>query len=126
MDREKFEKVLAIRKEVLGEEWVERSLANLDDFTRDFQEDFITATCWGGVWGREGLTRKQRSLLNLGMLAALGRMHEFEGHVRGALNNGITRIELREALMQIGVSCGAPAGIQAFRAADQVLAEVAG
>src|SRR3546814_15420853 len=111
MDREKFEKVLAIRKEVLGEEWVERSLANLDDFTRDFQEDFITATCWGGVWGREGLTRKQRSLLNLGMLAALGRMHEFDGHVRGALNNGITRIELREALMQIGVYCGAPAGI---------------
>lgn len=123
MDREKFEKGLAIRKEVLGEEWVERSMANLDDFTRDFQEDFITATCWGGVWGREGLTRKQRSLLNLGMLAALGRMHEFEGHVRGALNNGITRVELREALMQIAVYCGAPAGIEAFRAAKRVLDE---
>lgn len=123
MDREKFEKGLAIRKEVLGEEWVENSMNNLDDFTRDFQEDFITATCWGGVWGREGLSRKQRSLLNLGMLAALGRMHEFEGHVRGALNNGITRIELREALMQIAVYCGAPAGIEAFRAAKKVLAE---
>lgn len=123
MDREKFEKGLAIRKEVLGEEWVENSMNNLDDFTRDFQEDFITATCWGGVWGREGLSRKQRSLLNLGMLAALGRMHEFEGHVRGALNNGITRVELREALMQIAVYCGAPAGIEAFRAARKVLAE---
>src|SRR3546814_11472224 len=97
MDREKFEKGLAIRKEVLGEEWVERSLANLDDFTRDFQEDFITATCWGGVWGREGLTRQQRSLLHLGMHAALGGMHEFEGHVSWGLYNGITRIGWHEA-----------------------------
>lgn len=125
-DKERFEKGLAIRKEVLGAEWVEGSMSNLDNFNRAFQEEFLTETCWGGVWGREGLTRKQRSLLNLGMLAALGRMHEFKGHFRGALNNGLTREELREALLQIAVYCGAPAGVEAFRAAREVLAEIDG
>jgi len=80
---------------------------------------------WGAVWGREGLSRKQRSLLNLGMLAALGRMTEFEGHFRGALRNGLTKDELREALLQITFYCGGPAGIEAFRAARKVLNEEA-
>jgi len=99
-------------------------MANLNDFNRDFMEEFITEIGWGAVWGRDGLSRKQRSLLNLGMLAALGKMNEFEGHFRGAINNGLTREELREALMQIALYCGAPAGMEAFRAAAKVLKEI--
>lgn len=123
IDRELFEKGARIRREVMGDARVDASMANLDDFDRDFMEQFITGVAWGGVWGRDGLTRQQRSLLNLGMLAALGRMTEFEGHVRGALNNGLTREEIREALIQIAAYCGAPAGIEAFRAARKVLLE---
>ena len=123
IDKELYEKGAKIRREVMGDERVDASMANLDDFNRDFMEQFITEMGWGAVWGREGLTRQQRSLLNLGMLAALGRMNEFEGHFRGAINNGMTREELREALLQITMYCGAPAGMEAFRAASKVLAE---
>ena len=123
IDKELYEKGAKIRREVMGDERVDASMANLDDFNRDFMEQFITEMGWGAVWGREGLTRQQRSLLNLGMLAALGRMNEFEGHFRGAINNGLTREELREALLQITMYCGAPAGMEAFRAAQKVLAE---
>ncbi|MEK9966653.1 MAG: carboxymuconolactone decarboxylase family protein [Rhodospirillaceae bacterium] len=123
IDKELYEKGAKIRREVMGDERVDASMANLDDFNRDFMEQFITEMGWGAVWGRDGLTRQQRSLLNLGMLAALGRMNEFEGHFRGAINNGLTREELREALLQITMYCGAPAGMEAFRAAQKVLAE---
>jgi 4-carboxymuconolactone decarboxylase len=123
ISKELFEKGEKIRREVMGDARVDASMANLNDFNRDFMEQFITEMGWGAVWGREGLTRKQRSLLNLGMLAALGRMAEFEGHFRGALNNGLTREELREALLQITMYCGAPAGMEAFRAAAKILAE---
>jgi 4-carboxymuconolactone decarboxylase len=123
IDKELHEKGAKIRREVMGDERVDASMANLDDFNRDFMEQFITEMGWGAVWGRDGLTRQQRSLLNLGMLAALGRMNEFEGHFRGAINNGLTREELREALLQITMYCGAPAGMEAFRAAQKVLAE---
>ena len=123
IDKELYEKGAKIRREVMGDERVDASMANLDDFNRDFMEQFITEMGWGAVWGREGLTRQQRRLLNLGMLAALGRMNEFEGHFRGAINNGLTREELREALLQITMYCGAPAGMEAFRAAQKVLAE---
>lgn len=123
IDKELYEKGATIRREVMGDERVDASMANLDDFNRDFMEQFITEMGWGAVWGRDGLTRQQRSLLNLGMLAALGRMNEFEGHFRGAINNGLTREELREALLQITMYCGAPAGMEAFRAASKVLAE---
>ena len=123
IDRDLYEKGEKIRREVMGDARVDASMANLDDFNRDFMEQFITEMGWGAVWGREGLTRKQRSLLNLGMLAALGRMTEFEGHFRGAINNGLTREELREALLQITMYCGAPAGMEAFRAAAKVLQE---
>jgi 4-carboxymuconolactone decarboxylase len=107
----------------MGDERVDSSMADLNDFNRDFMEQFITEMGWGAVWGRDGLSRKQRSLLNLGMLAALGRMTEFEGHFRGAIRNGLSREELREALLQITMYCGAPAGMEAFRAATKVLKE---
>ena len=123
ISKDLFDKGMKIRREVMGDERVDSSMANLDDFNRDFMEEFITEIGWGAVWGRDGLTRKQRSLLNLGMLAALGRMNEFEGHFRGALRNGLTQEELREALMQIALYCGAPAGMEAFRAAAKVLKE---
>jgi 4-carboxymuconolactone decarboxylase len=123
IDKDLYEKGSKIRREVMGDARVDSSMASLDDFDRDFMEQFITEMGWGAVWGREGLSRKQRSLLNLGMLAALGRMTEFEGHFRGALRNGLTRDELREALLQITFYCGGPAGIEAFRAARKVLAE---
>lgn len=123
IDKDLFEKGLKIRREVMGDARVDATMGNLDDFNRDFMEEFITEIGWGAVWGREGLSRQQRSLLNLGMLAALGRMNEFEGHFRGALRNGLNREELREALYQIALYCGAPAGMEAFRAASKVLKE---
>jgi 4-carboxymuconolactone decarboxylase len=124
IDKDLFEKGMQIRREVMGDARVDASMSDLDDFNRDFMEQFITELGWGAVWGREGLSRKQRSLLNLGMLAALGRMSEFEGHFRGAITNGLTREELREALLQITLYCGAPAGMEAFRTAKKILAEV--
>lgn len=123
IDKDLFEKGIKIRREVMGDARVDTSMSDLDDFNRDFMEQFITELGWGAVWGREGLSRKQRSLLNLGMLAALGRNLEFEGHFRGALNNGLSRKELREALLQITLYCGAPAGMEAFRIARRVLDE---
>jgi 4-carboxymuconolactone decarboxylase len=126
ISKDLYEKGAKIRREVMGDARVDASMANLDDFNRDFMEQFITEMGWGAVWGRKGLSRKQRSLLNLGMLAALGRMTEFEGHVRGALNNGLTREEIREVLLQITMYCGAPAGMEAFRSATKVLREVDG
>ena len=123
IDKDLFEKGLRIRREVMGDERVDSSMADLNDFNRDFMEQFITEMGWGAVWGRDGLSRKQRSLLNLGILAALGRMTEFEGHFRGAIRNGLSREELREALLQITMYCGAPAGMEAFRAATKVLKE---
>jgi 4-carboxymuconolactone decarboxylase len=120
MASELFDRGLAIRKEVLGEEYVARALEGVDDFNRDFQT-LVTEYCWGGTWGREGLSRRQRSLNNLCILAALNRPHEFELHFRGALRNGCTREELRETLIQIAVYCGIPAGVEAFRIARRVL-----
>ena len=122
MPTELYERGLKIRKEVLGDAHVERALANVDDFNREFQA-LVTEYCWGAIWGREGLSRKQRSLNNLCMLAALNRPHEFELHFRGALRNGCTLAEIRETLMQIAVYCGVPAGVEAFRIGRKVLAE---
>jgi 4-carboxymuconolactone decarboxylase len=122
MPSQLFEKGLKIRREVLGTEYVDRALAQADDFNRDFQ-DYVTEACWGSIWGRPGLSRKQRSLNNLCMLAALNRGHEFEIHFRGALTNGCTLDELKETLLQIACYCGMPAGVEAFRIARKVLAE---
>ena len=123
MDKERFERGLAARKSVLGAEYVEKALKNADDFTREFQE-LLTEFCWGSCWGNETLNRQQRSLLNLGMIAALNRMHEWEIHFRGALTNGVTREELKAILLQISVYCGMPTGVECFRIAQKVFAEL--
>lgn len=111
-----------IRREVLGDAHVDRSIQSSDDFNRDFV-NLITEYCWGAVWGREGLDRKQRSLNNLCMLAALNRPHELEIHLRGALRNGCTVEEIRETLMQVAIYAGVPAGVDAFRVARKVFSE---
>jgi 4-carboxymuconolactone decarboxylase len=121
---ESYERGLAIRKEVLGAAHVERSLAGVSEFSRPVQE-LVTRTCWGDVWSRPGLDRRTRSLLNLGMLTALGRNHELAVHVRGALTNGCSETEIQEALLQTAVYCGAPAALESFRVAERVLGEVA-
>lgn len=113
----------AIRVEVLGEERVRKLLDEADDFNLPLQE-LVTEFCWGRSWGREGLSRKQRSLLNLGMLAALNRGEEFCLHFKSAIGNGLTLKELREVLIQITIYCGVPAGIEAQRHANNVIAEL--
>jgi len=118
-----YEKGLEIRKSVLGAEHVERSLATADDFNQPMQE-FVTTYCWGAVWGRPGLTRQTRSMLNIAMLTALNREHELRLHLRGALNNGVSRDEIREILMQCAIYAGVPAAISSFRIAREVFAEI--
>jgi 4-carboxymuconolactone decarboxylase len=125
MNKEAFDRGLAVRKEVLGEDYVNRSLSSADEFNRDMQT-LTTAYCWGEIWSRPGLDRKTRSLLNLAMLTALNRPHEIRIHVRGALNNGVTREEIREVFLQAAVYCGVPAGIDSFRIARDVFQEVDG
>ncbi len=122
MASDQYETGLAIRKEVLGEDYVDAALAKADDFNRDFQH-MVTEHCWGGSWGRGVLTKQQRSILNLGMLAALGRQHEFKLHLLGALTNGVSLKEIREVLIQIAIYCGIPAGVEAFRIAREVFKE---
>ena len=107
---------------MVGEKFVENALSSADDFNQEFQE-LVTEYCWGVCWSDPTLSKKQRSILNLGMLAALGRSHEFEVHFKGALRNGCTREELKATLMQIAVYCGVPAGVESFRIARRVLAE---
>ena len=123
MSKEIFERGLEIRKSVLGQEFVENSIKSADDFNRPLQE-LVTEYCWGAVWGREGLSRKTRSMLNLAMLSALNRPHELKMHVKGALRNGVSREEIREVLMQVAIYCGVPAGVDSFRVAREALAEV--
>ena len=120
----RYTRGLATRREVLGDEHVERSLRDATDFGAPAQE-FVTEFCWGDVWTRPGLDRRTRSLINLAMLTALNRMHEFRVHVRGAVNNGCTVEEIRETLLQAIVYCGAPAGLESFRQAQGVLDEIA-
>ena len=123
MSSDKFKSGLKIRKEVLGEEYVESALKNVDDFNRPMQE-LVTEYCWGTIWTREGLPKKTRSLLNLAMLTALNRPHEVKAHVIGALNNGCSKAEIMETFLQAAVYCGVPAGIDSFRTARAVFAEL--
>jgi len=123
MDKETYERGLQIRKDVLGVDYVENSLKTADDFNRPMQE-LSTEYCWGYVWGREGLPRKTRSMLNLAMISALNRPHELKIHVKGALKNGVTRDEIREILMQVAIYCGVPAGMDSFRIAREAFKEV--
>jgi len=117
-----YERGLAVRREVVGVDYVNKSIAEADDFTRPLQ-DMATTYCWGAVWTREGLSRKTRSMLNLVMLTVLNRPHELKLHLRGALRNGCTQVEIREALLQAGVYGGLPAAVDAFRVAKEVFAE---
>ena len=123
MDRERFEKGLGIRRSVLGAEFVDNAIKTADDFSRPLQE-LVTEYCWGEVWGRPGLDRKTRSMLNLAMLAALNRPHEIKLHVRGALTNGVTKDEIKEIFLQVAIYCGVPAGVDSFRIAREVFKEM--
>jgi len=123
MTRERFEKGLQVRREVLGAEYVEASMSTADDFSRPLQE-LVTEYCWGAVWARPGLDRKTRSLLNLAMLTALNRPHEVKLHVKGALNNGCSKNEIMEVLLQTAIYCGVPAAMHSFRLAKEIFQEV--
>lgn len=120
----KFKAGLAVRRAVLGDEYVNNSLANVDDFTEPLQQ-YLTENAWGAVWVREGLDRKTRSMLNLAMLTALNRPNELKLHIKGALNNGVTKEEMREIFLQAAVYCGAPAGLDSFKIAQQVFKDEA-
>lgn len=112
---------LQMRKQVMGEDFVEKAFANADEFTMPLQE-FVTRNAWGTVWCRDGLELKTRSLITVAMLTALGRSQELKGHLRGALNNGATPEEIREVLLHAAVYCGAPAAVEGFRVAQEVMA----
>lgn len=123
MSQDDFQRGLATRTQVMGQAFVDKALADLDGFSRPLQE-FLTEHAWGSTWQREGIELKTRSLVTVGMLAALGRSTELKGHVRGALNNGASLVELREVLLHSAVYAGAPAAVEAFRAAREVLNEL--
>ncbi|NWG25309.1 MAG: carboxymuconolactone decarboxylase family protein [Pseudorhodoplanes sp.] len=123
MDKATFERGLEIRKAVLGAEFVENSFKTADDFNRPMQE-LATEYCWGYVWGRDELPRKTRSIINLAMISALNRPHELKMHIAGALRNGLTREEIREIFLQVAIYCGVPAGVDCFRIAREVFAEI--
>ena len=122
MDKELFRKGLNKRKETLGAEYVEKNLAKADDFTLPFQEA-MTEWCWGFGWGDETIDVKTRSMMNLSMIGALGKMTEWEIHCRGALNNGVTKEEIQSTIHIIGIYCGVPQALECFRVAKKVLKE---
>lgn len=123
MNKELFDQGLKTRREVLGAEYVDAAIKNADDFNLPMQE-LVTQYCWGDVWNRPGLDRRSRSLLNLAMITALNRPHELKLHVRGALNNGLTKDEIREVFLQTAIYCGVPAAIDSFRVAREVFKEM--
>jgi len=123
MNKELFDQGLRTRREVLGAEYVDASIKSADDFNRDMQE-LVTQYCWGDVWNRPGLDRRTRSLLNLAMLTALNRPHELKLHLRGAINNGVTKDEIREVFLQAAIYCGVPAAIDSFRNAREMFKEL--
>lgn len=122
MNKELMDLGLQQRREVLGDEYVDKAMLGATDFNRGFQA-LVSEYCWGVCWGDDTLTRRERSILNLGMIAALGKMHEFELHTEGALRNGITEKELSAILTQIAVYCGIPVGVDVFRTAARVIAK---
>jgi 4-carboxymuconolactone decarboxylase len=123
MNEELFDRGLKVRREVLGAEYVDRSLENADEFTMPMQH-LTTEFCWGEIWTRPGLDRRTRSFLNLAMITALNRPHELAVHVRAALNNGLTRQEIGEVFLQTAVYCGVPAAMDSFRVAKQIFDEL--
>ena len=123
MNREAFDQGLKTRREVLGADYVDNSIRNADDFNLPMQE-LVTEYCWNEIWNRPGLDRKTRSTINLAMLVALNRPHELKLHVRGAINNGLSKDEMREIFLQSAIYCGVPAAIDAFRTAREVFKEM--
>ena len=123
MDKARYEAGLKTRREVLGDAHVDASMAQVDELTKPLQ-DLVCEYGWGATWARPGLPRKTRSMLNIGMLTALNRPHELKLHIRGAVNNGVTKEEMREIFLQSAVYCGFPAAIDAFRTAREVLKEI--
>jgi 4-carboxymuconolactone decarboxylase len=122
LNPELFEKGLNIRREVLGAKHVDRSMSTADEFSRPLQE-LVTEYCWGEIWGRPGLDRRTRSIINLAMLTALNRPHEVKLHVRGALNNGLSKADIMEVFLQTMIYCGVPAAVDSFRVAQEVFKE---
>ena len=123
MDKAMYEKGLAIRRGVLGKEFVDNAISSADDFNRPLQE-LVTQYCWGEIWGRPGLDRKTRSMLNLAMISALNRPHEVKAHVKGAINNGLSKQDIQEVLLQVAIYCGVPAAVDSFRLAREVFKEM--
>jgi 4-carboxymuconolactone decarboxylase len=123
MNQDLFDRGLKTRREVLGADYVDAAIENADDFNRPMQE-LVTQYCWGEVWNRPGLDRRTRSLLNLAMITALNRPHELKLHVRGAINNGLGKDEIREVFLQAAIYCGVPAAIDSFRTAREVFKEM--
>jgi 4-carboxymuconolactone decarboxylase len=123
MNKDAFDKGLATRRAVLGADYVDNSIKNADDFNLPMQE-LVTEYCWNEVWNRPGLDRKTRSMLNLAMLTALNRPHELKLHVRGAINNGLTKDEIKEIFLQTAIYCGVPAAIDSFRNAKEIFKEM--
>ncbi|HLW90724.1 MAG TPA: carboxymuconolactone decarboxylase family protein [Roseiarcus sp.] len=119
----KFERGLATRRKVLGDEYVERSLRQADEFSWPLQQ-LTTEWCWDEIWNRPGLDKRSRSLLNLGMLSALNRPHELKVHIRGAINNGLSQEEIKEAFLQVAIYCGMPAAMESFRIARETFKEI--
>jgi len=123
MNPDLFDQGLKTRREVLGADYVDAAIASADDFNRPLQE-MVTQYAWGDVWNRPGLSRRDRSLLNLAMLTALNRPHELKLHVRGALTNGVSKDEIREVFLQTAIYCGVPAAIDSFRTAREVFKDL--
>ena len=119
---EMYERGLKVRREVLGADYVDKQIASADDFNRPMQ-NLVTEYCWGAIWNRPGLDRRTRSMLNLAMLSALNRHHEFKAHVKGAIKNGVTKQEITEVLLQVAIYCGVPAGVEHFRLAREAFKE---
>ena len=122
MTKDSFEKGLAKRRKVMGDAYVDRALSQADELTMPMQ-DFVTRVAWDEIWNREALSDRDRSLINLGMIAALNHPHEFKAHVRGALNNGLSPEEVRDVCLQIAVYCGFPAGLDSLRNAMEVIVD---
>ena len=120
---EGFDKGLKTRREVLGAEYVDGAIRNADEFNMPIQE-LVTEYCWNGIWNRPGLDRRTRSMLNLAMITALNRPHELKLHVRGAINNGLSKNDIQEVFLQTAIYCGVPAAIDSFRTAKEVFKEM--
>ena len=123
MSTELFEKGLAVRKEVLGAAYVEKSISGADEFAMAMQQ-YATEACWGLIWTRPGLPRKFRSIVNIAMISALNRPHELKLHIKSAFNNGVTKEEIKEILLQVACYAGVPAGIDSFRIAREAFSEM--